>query len=34
MNEGKAVGVIFLDFNKAFDTVLHRIHLDKLSACG
>ena len=34
MNEGKAVGVAYLDFSKAFDTFSYSILLRKLAACG
>ena len=34
MDEEKAVAVVYLDFNKAFDTVAHSILLDKLAARG
>ena len=33
VDEGKAVDVVDLEFNKAFDTVSHSI-LGKLAACG
>ena len=34
MDEGKAVDVVYLDFNKAFDTVPHNIVVEKLAAHG
>jgi len=34
VDEGKAVGVAYLDFSKAFDTVSCNILLEKLAACG
>jgi len=33
VDEGKMVGVVFVDFRKVFDTVPHNILLDKLSNC-
>ena len=34
MDEGKVTGAIFLDLKKAFDTVSHRLLIDKLKKCG
>ena len=32
LDEGEAVDIVYLDFQKAFDTVLHRILIEKLAA--
>ena len=34
MDEGKAVGVIYLDFSNAFDLISHSILLQRLAARG
>ena len=34
LDEGKAVDIVYLDFQKAFDTVPHRILIEKLAAHG
>ena len=34
VDEGKAVDVVYLDFNKTFDTVPHNILMEKLAAHG
>ena len=34
VDEGRAVDVAYVDFSKAFDTILHNIVLEKLAAHG
>ena len=34
VDEGRTVDVVYLDFNKAFDTISHNILIDKLRKCG
>ena len=34
VDEGKVVDVVYLDFSKAFESVSHSIHLERLAACG
>ena len=34
IDSGKVVGILFIDFKKAFDSVSHQILLKKLSGCG
>ena len=34
IEKGKVIGVIFIDFKKAFDSVDHKVLENKLRACG
>ena len=34
LDDGKSIDVLFIDYQKAFDSVSHDILLSKLSACG
>lgn len=34
VDEGRAVGAVYLDFTEAFDTVSHKILIHKLMKCG
>ena len=34
VDDGQVVGVLFVDFQKAFDSVSHKVLLKKLAACG